>query len=84
MPASSVVVFIVWVECIEGRKIYLKGEARKLDEEADNDDSKACESGLGIQTADMWLGKRSVTYSEARALYVVPRPSYDALKGGSL
>ena len=91
MPASSIVVFIIWIERIEGRKMFLKGEARRIDEDSERDDEKEgdCvdDGGGGRENVgDKWLGKNRVKFSEAQALYIVPRESYEkvASKGEQL
>ncbi|KAJ3073968.1 hypothetical protein HDU98_000192, partial [Podochytrium sp. JEL0797] len=59
MPAPSNVAFILWVDRIEGRKVYLKAEARSVA-------STECDSEAGKH----WIEKDSILYAEATALFI--------------
>ncbi|ORY51452.1 hypothetical protein BCR33DRAFT_694303 [Rhizoclosmatium globosum] len=67
MPAGTNVVFVLWVEREEGRKVFLRAEARSvLDNEIDSDFEGIASEAIGQR----WAGKRSVLYAEATALFI--------------
>ncbi|TPX78388.1 hypothetical protein CcCBS67573_g00356 [Chytriomyces confervae] len=64
MPVPADVCALAWIERVEGRKFYLKGELRSLPSGAEFQEPEQCDDGK-IQ-----LGSGSVLYTEARALFL--------------
>ncbi|KAJ3240911.1 Ribosome production factor 1 [Chytriomyces hyalinus] len=64
MPVPADVCALAWIERIEGRKFYLKGELRSLPNKAEFQEPERCDDGK------MQLGSGSVLYTDARALFL--------------
>ncbi|KAJ3023181.1 UNVERIFIED_CONTAM: hypothetical protein HDU68_008747 [Siphonaria sp. JEL0065] len=67
MPAPQNVAFVLWVDKIEGRKVFLKAEARSVA------DSVEEEGEIGSESADIgsrYVGSKSIKYAEATALFI--------------
>ncbi|KAJ3074155.1 Thioesterase super member 4 [Podochytrium sp. JEL0797] len=77
MPAGVVVAFVLWIDKTEGRKVFLKAEARSVGVE-----DVTAESGEGGSVRERLIGSKSVKYAEATALFIkVGREQMEGMKG---
>ncbi|KAJ3197651.1 Thioesterase super member 4 [Irineochytrium annulatum] len=72
MPAQSTIALVIWIDRVEGRKVFLKGEARSI-----GNVEGASESG---SIGEKWAGVGGVKYAEATSLYIIPKRQYEALQ----
>ncbi|KAJ3266981.1 hypothetical protein HDU77_008326 [Chytriomyces hyalinus] len=71
MYAPATVAFVLWVEKIEGRKVFLKAEARSIPTEADTEATTDGDSPQEFKSiGEKWIGKGSVLFGEATALFI--------------
>ncbi|KAI9339279.1 HotDog domain-containing protein [Obelidium mucronatum] len=67
MPAPTNVAFILWLEREEGRKVFLKAEARSVAGQSD----KEGDTGLGVGSIGASVaGSKSILFAEATALFI--------------
>jgi acyl-coenzyme A thioesterase PaaI-like protein len=72
MPSRKTIVFLVKISRQEGRKVYVKGEAR---------DAHIDAADLNLENMDeeslfaSYLSSKSLLYAEGEALFIIPRES---------
>ncbi|KAI8621714.1 HotDog domain-containing protein [Chytriomyces sp. MP71] len=82
MRAPAVVAFVLWVDKVEGRKVFLKAEARSIPTEqktaaVDGDNEPESKS-----VGERLVGKGSVLFSEATALFIkLGKEQLEKMKG---
>ncbi|KAI9339320.1 HotDog domain-containing protein [Obelidium mucronatum] len=78
MPAPQNVAFVIWIDKTEGRKVFLKGEARSIPtQESDNGSSTNDENA---SVGDKYI-PGSIKFAEATALFIkVKQDQLDKMK----
>ncbi|KAJ3218911.1 hypothetical protein HDU67_003550 [Dinochytrium kinnereticum] len=78
MPAPSTIAIVVWIERVEGRKVFLKAEAHACEpsEIPFILNAKAKETSPQVER---WIGSKSIKFADASSLYIIPRDQYDRM-----
>ncbi|KAJ3108568.1 hypothetical protein HDU97_000850 [Phlyctochytrium planicorne] len=79
MPAPSTIAIVVWIDRIEGRKVYMKAEAHACDPNAVYFpvNPKARETSAEVAR---WIGDKSIKFADATSLYIIPKDQYERTK----
>ncbi|KAJ3111372.1 Thioesterase super member 4 [Phlyctochytrium bullatum] len=76
VPAPSTVVFICWIERIDGRKVFLRGEMRSA-EAYPSKNGAVHPSAVAASAGERWGEPGSIKFADATSLYIIPKDQYE-------
>ncbi|KAI8831248.1 HotDog domain-containing protein [Chytridium lagenaria] len=86
MPAPSTVAIVVWIEKVDGRKVYLRAEAHACDPSSTLLFPRKSQKWLGgtkvpasSSAAETWKS-HTVKFADATSLYIIPKDQYERLQ----
>ncbi|ORY51439.1 hypothetical protein BCR33DRAFT_780414 [Rhizoclosmatium globosum] len=71
MPAGTAIAFVMWLDRVEGRKVWIKGEARSIVSDENSNEFGVLGYNSGNESIGAgWAGNKSVKYAESTALFI--------------